>query len=92
MQAQGLYLLGSRATGSGVAARRLSCSTACGIFPDQAWSLCLLHWQVDSLPLSTSVSHSVTSDFSTPWTVDHQAPLSMGFSTQEYWSELSFPS
>ena len=25
------------------------------------------------------------------WTVAHQAPLSMGFSTQEYWSGLSFP-
>ena len=28
----------------------------------------------------------------TPWTVDHQAPLSMGFSMQEYWSGLPFPS
>ena len=28
----------------------------------------------------------------TPWTVAHQAPLSMGFSRQEYWSELPFPS
>ena len=27
-----------------------------------------------------------------PWTVDQQAPLSMGFSRQEYWSELPFPS
>ena len=27
-----------------------------------------------------------------PWTVDHQAPLSMGFSRQEYWSGLPFPS
>ena len=26
----------------------------------------------------------------TPWTVAHQAPLSMGFSTQEYCSELPF--
>ena len=24
--------------------------------------------------------------FVTPWTVAHQAPLSMGFSRQEYWS------
>ena len=28
----------------------------------------------------------------TPWTIACQAPLSMGFSRQEYWSELSFPS
>ena len=26
--------------------------------------------------------------FATPWTVAHQAPLSLGFSTQEYWSGL----
>ena len=26
--------------------------------------------------------------FMTLWTVDHQAPLSMGFSRKEYWSEL----
>ena len=30
--------------------------------------------------------------FATPWTVACQAPLSMGFSRQEYWSELPFPS
>ena len=28
----------------------------------------------------------------TPWTVARQAPLSMGFSGQEYWSGLPFPS
>ena len=27
----------------------------------------------------------------TSWTVAHQAPLSMGFSRQEYWSGLPFP-
>ena len=27
-----------------------------------------------------------------PWTIAHQAPLSMGFSRQEYWSGLPFPS
>ena len=30
--------------------------------------------------------------FATLWTVAHQAPLSMGFSWQEYWSGLPFPS
>ena len=29
--------------------------------------------------------------FVTPWTVAHQAPLSMGFSRQEYWSGLLGP-
>ena len=30
--------------------------------------------------------------FATPWTVAHQAPPPMGFSRQEYWSGLPFPS
>ena len=30
--------------------------------------------------------------FVTPWTVACQAPLSMGFPRQEYWSGLPFPS
>ena len=30
--------------------------------------------------------------FATPWTIAHQAPLSMGFSRQEYCSGLPFPS
>ena len=30
--------------------------------------------------------------FATPWTVAYQAPLSVGFSRQEYWSGLPFPS
>ena len=30
--------------------------------------------------------------FATPWTVAYHAPPSMGFSRQEYWSELPFPS
>ena len=29
--------------------------------------------------------------FATPWIVAHQAPLSMGFSRQEYWSGLPYP-
>ena len=30
--------------------------------------------------------------FATPWNVAHQAPPTMGFSRQEYWSGLLFPS
>ena len=38
-------------------------------------------------------SHSVVSDsFVTLWTVAHQASLSMGFSRQESWSGVPFPS
>ena len=35
---------------------------------------------------------SVVSDSATPWTVAHQAPLSMGFSRQQYWNGLPFTS
>ena len=35
---------------------------------------------------------SVVSDSVIPWTVALQAPLSMEFSRQEYWSGLPFPS
>ena len=41
---------------------------------------------------SESVSHSVMSDFVTPWTVARQVPLSIEFSRQEQWSGLPFPS
>ena len=41
---------------------------------------------------SISVSHSVISDSTIPWTVACQAPLSTGFSRQENWSGLPFPS
>ena len=38
-------------------------------------------------------SHQVvTNSLVTPWTVAHKAFLSMGFSRQEYWSGLPFPS
>ena len=37
--------------GSVVVVHRLSCSAACGIFPDQESNLRPLHWQMDSHPL-----------------------------------------
>ena len=36
-------------------------------------------------------SCSIVPDSATPWIVTCQAPLSMEFSTQEYWSGLPFP-
>ena len=40
-----------------------------------------------------SLSYSVISNsFVTLWTIARQAPLSMGFSREEYWSGLPFPS
>ena len=41
---------------------------------------------------SVGVSHAAMTDFATPRTVAHQAPLSAGFSRQQYWSGLPFPS
>ena len=48
-----LFLRGtsSRRAGSVVVAHGLSCSAACGIFPDQGSNPCPLHWQADSQPL-----------------------------------------
>ena len=36
--------------------------------------------------------YMVSNSFVTRWTLAHQAPLSMGFSEQEYWSGLPFTS
>ena len=44
--------LGSRAQAQQLWCTGLSWSVACGIFKDQGWNLCLLHWQADTLPLS----------------------------------------
>ena len=44
---------------------------------------------VSSLMLCLGTHHSPL--FETPWTVALQAPLSMGFSRQEYWSGLPCP-
>ena len=44
------------------------------------------------LSVGVSESRSVLSLFVTPWSVAHQAPLSMGFFRQEYWGGLLFPS
>ena len=41
--------------------------------------------------LRNCVSHSVVSDFVTSWTVACQAPLSMEFFRQEYWSGWACP-
>ena len=61
-----------------------------------SWSKCTLmaEWINETwlVHISCVLSRSVMSDSATPWTVAHQAPLSMGFSRQEYWSGLPLPS
>ena len=64
-------------------------------------------WDTEAVSLQLTLSHpfrqqSLKSQhanrfrrvclFSTPWTVAHQASMSMGFSRQKYWSGLPFPS
>ena len=44
------------------------------------------------LPISKVKLLSCVRFFATPWTVAYQAPPSMGFSRQEYWNGLPFPS
>ena len=47
---------------------------------------------IPGLGFGRSLKVLVMSDSATPWTVAHQAPLSMRFSRQEHWSGLPFPS
>ena len=46
----------------------------------------------ESFTIPCAQSRSCVQFFVTPWTVALQAPLSMGFSKQEFWSGLPFPS
>ena len=51
--------------------------------------------QRKAMPKNVQVKVKVTQSCPTlcdPWTVAHQVPPSMGFSRQEYWSGLPFPS
>ena len=64
--------------------------------PDLSWiSLKWVFWRVwtgmgrQKMKLK---SFSCVQLFGTPWTVAYHAPPSMGFSRQEYWSGLPFPS
>ena len=52
---------------------------------------CVSHLQFESERKKVK-SLSCVQLFATPWTAAYQAPLSMGFSRQEYWSGLPFPS
>ena len=60
-------------------------SSACSIFSSESFQSNRRHVCVCAPSLSR------VRLFSTPWTVACQAPLSKGFSRQEYWGELPFP-
>ena len=59
-----------------------------GMAPWLSTQCSALHIKIDLIVCMFSCVWS----FVTPWTIAHQAPLSMGFSKQEYWSGLPFPS
>ena len=64
-----------------------------GRFLDSPMNLMLKQLQTRSFSESESEVKSLSRVrlFVTPWTVAQQAPLSMGFSRQEYWSGFPFP-
>ena len=68
----------------------------CSISP--TWSLCFCHWLSQTVFTFSLMLLLLLSCFSrvrlcaTPWTAAYQASLSMGFSRQEHWSGLPFPS
>ena len=68
---------------SSCGAPKLSCPEASGIFPDQGWNPCPLHWQEDSflivtfnfvLVRSDQISRSVVSDSLQPHESQHARP------------------
>ena len=75
-----------------------SSKTSQWLCPKESNTIYLFLFSEVSLNLQALVPVSVLSPFSrvqlfaTLWTVAHQAPLSTGFSRQEYWSGLPFPS
>ena len=50
------------------------------------------HFLLQCMEVKSEGEVSVMSDSATPWTAAYQAPLSMGFSRQEYWSGVPLPS
>ena len=54
------------------------------LFPFYGWE----SWHLDILCGGDGLVAKSCPTLVTPWTVAHQAPLSMGFSRQEYWSGL----
>ena len=71
-----------------------------GIFPTQGWNPGLLHCRWILYQLSHKhleyIGDGLVTKFcltiATPWTIACQVPLSIGFSRQECWNGLPFPS
>ena len=56
----------------------------------RAWKIKIFQFQLEAMIFCGGLIPTLYPTFATPWTVACQAPLSMGFSRQEYWSGLPF--
>ena len=74
----------------------LLCIIIMSLYSKECINIFFHHFELPSIIWSESEvkvkSLSCVQLFVTPWTVAYQAPLSMGFSRQEYWNGLPFPS
>ena len=61
-------------------------------FKEHTYLLAMLATLMVQHQVKETKSLSQVRVFVTPWTAAHQAPLSMGFSRQEYWGGVPFPS
>ena len=73
-------------------AHLLVTSSGCPWVWSGMFSLCLVPWAILHMCVYMLICLSHVQFFLTPWAVALQAPLSMGFSRQEYWNGLPFPS
>ena len=67
-----------------------NCSTSLSNLLFSVFCLFVLFWTRAFLCVCVHLLSCVWS-FATPWTIAHQASLSMGFFWHEYWSRLPFP-
>ena len=71
----------------------LACFLICEVLRDRVCPLhCDLIPRQESRKMCMYLVAQPCLTLATPWTIAYQAPLSMGFSRQEYWSGLPFPS
>ena len=81
-----IYLTFTTSNRINIQLKKLKSIKAC--LRDQLQQVLLVHL---NMPLCACCHFSHVQLFATPWTVAHQAPVSMGFSRQEYWRGLPFP-
>ena len=62
----------------------LSCSEACGIFPDEGLNLCLLHWRADSCTTKEVLDHLafITPVWGDPWVIMAAVGFWVGYHRQ----------